>query len=68
MGWTERAIFGKIRFMNYNGCKRKFDLARYVAAFPSAEAAAGASAPDAWMGAQPAADEAAPKAKKARKK
>uniref|UniRef100_A0A7S4ERN8 Deoxyribodipyrimidine photo-lyase n=2 Tax=Chrysotila carterae TaxID=13221 RepID=A0A7S4ERN8_CHRCT len=31
MGWTERAIFGKIRFMNYNGCKRKFDIARYVA-------------------------------------
>eukprot|EP00965_Chrysotila_dentata_P161841 5345032-Pleurochrysis_carterae.AAC.2 len=28
MGWTERAIFGKIRFMNYNGCKRKFDIAR----------------------------------------
>jgi len=30
MGWTERPIFGKIRFMNYNGCKRKFNLAQYV--------------------------------------
>jgi deoxyribodipyrimidine photo-lyase len=34
MGWAERAVFGKIRFMNYNGCKRKFDLAQYVAAHP----------------------------------
>lgn len=31
MGWTEREIFGKIRFMNYNGCKRKFDIAAYCA-------------------------------------
>ncbi|KAL1529069.1 hypothetical protein AB1Y20_000031 [Prymnesium parvum] len=31
MGWTERPIFGKIRFMNYAGCKRKFDIAKYVA-------------------------------------
>ena len=31
MGWAERAIFGKIRFMNYAGCKRKFDIARYAA-------------------------------------
>ena len=23
MGWREREIFGKIRYMNYNGCKRK---------------------------------------------
>lgn len=23
MGWKEREVFGKIRFMNYNGCKRK---------------------------------------------
>jgi len=22
-GWKEREVFGKIRFMNYNGCKRK---------------------------------------------
>jgi len=25
MGWTERPIFGKIRYMNYAGCTRKFD-------------------------------------------
>lgn len=30
-GWGERAIFGKIRYMNYAGCKRKFDIAKYVA-------------------------------------
>lgn len=28
-GWTERPVFGKIRFMNYNGCARKFDVNRY---------------------------------------
>ena len=28
--WTERPIFGKIRFMNYNGCKRKFDVKNYI--------------------------------------
>ncbi len=31
MGWTERPIFGKIRYMNYNGCKRKFKIPVYVA-------------------------------------
>jgi deoxyribodipyrimidine photo-lyase len=34
MGWKEREVFGKIRYMNYNGCKRKFDVAAYVAAWP----------------------------------
>ncbi len=28
-GWAERAIFGKIRYMNYEGCKRKFDVNRF---------------------------------------
>lgn len=28
--WTERPIFGKIRYMNYNGAKRKFDVAAYI--------------------------------------
>lgn len=28
--WTERPVFGKIRYMNYNGCKRKFDTVSYV--------------------------------------
>jgi hypothetical protein len=27
-GWGERPIFGKIRYMNYAGCKRKFDIAK----------------------------------------
>ncbi len=33
--WTERPVFGKIRYMNYNGCKRKFNLAEYVDFYPS---------------------------------
>ncbi|XP_043715541.1 deoxyribodipyrimidine photo-lyase [Telopea speciosissima] len=30
-GWRERPIFGKIRYMNYAGCKRKFDVDCYIA-------------------------------------
>ena len=33
--WFEREIFGKVRYMNYNGCKRKFDVNRYIARFSS---------------------------------
>lgn len=29
-GWTERPIFGKIRYMNLAGARRKFDVDRYV--------------------------------------
>ncbi|XP_047319817.1 deoxyribodipyrimidine photo-lyase [Impatiens glandulifera] len=29
-GWKERPIFGKIRYMNYAGCKRKFDVDGYI--------------------------------------
>lgn len=44
-GWKERPVFGKVRYMNYDvrlptsccvcfilvqGCKRKFDIQRYV--------------------------------------
>ena len=29
--WTERPIFGKIRYMNANGLNRKFDMAAYSA-------------------------------------
>ncbi|MCK6604784.1 MAG: deoxyribodipyrimidine photo-lyase [Ignavibacteriaceae bacterium] len=29
--WTERPVYGKIRYMNYNGCKRKFDTSLYIA-------------------------------------
>jgi deoxyribodipyrimidine photo-lyase len=27
--WAEREVYGKIRYMNYNGCKRKFDIKSY---------------------------------------
>ena len=30
MGWTERPIFGKVRFMNYAGCKRKFSIPAFI--------------------------------------
>jgi deoxyribodipyrimidine photo-lyase len=28
--WSEREVFGKIRFMNRAGCERKFDVNRYI--------------------------------------
>jgi len=28
--WSERPVFGKIRYMNYNGCKRKFNVGEYI--------------------------------------
>lgn len=28
--WAERPVYGKIRYMNYNGCKRKFDVEKYI--------------------------------------
>lgn len=28
--WGERPVFGKIRYMSYDGCKRKFDIAQYI--------------------------------------
>lgn len=28
--WFERPIFGSIRYMNYNGLKRKFDIQQYI--------------------------------------
>ena len=28
--WPERPIFGKIRYMSYEGCKRKFDIEAYI--------------------------------------
>lgn len=28
--WFERPIFGKIRYMNYNGCVKKFDIKKYI--------------------------------------
>ena len=28
--WNERKIFGKIRYMSYNGCRSKFDIKAYI--------------------------------------
>lgn len=28
--WSNRPVFGKIRYMNYNGCKSKFDIKEYI--------------------------------------
>lgn len=28
--WNERPIFGKVRYMSYNGCKSKFDIKKYI--------------------------------------
>ena len=28
--WKERGVFGKIRYMSYEGCKRKFDVEEYI--------------------------------------
>mmetsp|Transcript_14929 Transcript_14929/g.16886 ORF Transcript_14929/g.16886 Transcript_14929/m.16886 type:complete len:527 (-) Transcript_14929:227-1807(-) len=29
-GWREREVFGKIRYMNFAGCKRKFDVQGFI--------------------------------------
>eukprot|EP01038_Epipyxis_sp_PR26KG_P005690 gene5690-7855_t len=42
-GWGERAIFGKIRYMNYKGCERKFDVKKFVKKYPPASANAAAA-------------------------
>lgn len=28
--WPSRKVFGKVRYMNYNGCKAKFDVKKYI--------------------------------------
>ena len=28
--WGERKVFGMIRYMNFQGCRRKFDIKRYI--------------------------------------
>lgn len=37
-GWGERSIFGKIRYMNYKGCQRKFNVKAFVAKYAPAAA------------------------------
>jgi len=29
-GWAERPVFGKIRYMNYSWCKRKYDVDAFI--------------------------------------
>ncbi|MCX7876805.1 MAG: deoxyribodipyrimidine photo-lyase [Melioribacteraceae bacterium] len=31
--WFERPVYGKIRYMNYNGCAKKFDVKKYIEMF-----------------------------------
>ena len=31
--WAERPVFGKIRYMNRNGAKRKFDIEKYISQY-----------------------------------
>ncbi len=28
--WQERPVYGKVRYMSYSGCKRKFDIEKYM--------------------------------------
>ena len=36
--WGERKVFGKVRYMSYNGCKSKFDVEGYIAMIKETEA------------------------------
>lgn len=37
--WKERNVFGKIRYISYEGCKRKFDVEEYVRTMKAGPAA-----------------------------
>lgn len=37
--WFEREVYGKIRYMNYNGAKRKFNVQSYIDSYPTSEKA-----------------------------
>jgi len=34
-GWAERQVFGKIRYMNRQGCDRKFDTKKFISNYPN---------------------------------
>jgi len=34
-GWKEREVFGKIRYMNYAGCQRKFNVNQFESKYKS---------------------------------
>ena len=44
MGWAERAVFGKIRFMNYDGCRRKFDVPSFEKKYSSSKGSGSSAA------------------------
>jgi deoxyribodipyrimidine photo-lyase len=35
--WNERNVFGKVRYMSYNGCRSKFDIKKYIERINSLE-------------------------------
>ena len=43
-GWAERPVFGKIRYMNAAGCKRKFNVPAYIDLYPAARVGSAAFA------------------------
>jgi len=34
--WGERKVFGKVRYMSYEGCRRKFNVPLYIKRWASA--------------------------------
>uniref|UniRef100_A0A8C9RU34 Deoxyribodipyrimidine photo-lyase n=1 Tax=Scleropages formosus TaxID=113540 RepID=A0A8C9RU34_SCLFO len=42
-GWQERPVFGKIRYMNYAGCKRKFDVPAFERRYCSVNSSSSSS-------------------------
>ena len=52
MGWAERAIFGKIRYMNYAGCCRKFSVQTFVSRYRAAAVNAAAKNGNSTLAAQ----------------
>lgn len=38
-GWREREVFGKVRYMNYQGCVRKFDVPQFVQQYSEGKSA-----------------------------
>lgn len=35
--WGERNVYGKIRYMNFNGCRRKLDVAASIFKYPGSK-------------------------------
>ena len=33
IAWKDRSVFGKVRYMNYEGCKRKFQVQTYISKY-----------------------------------